>query len=133
MEQKPLSRSRAVDISVFQGLIQNEGRSFSNWGLHRSTTPAVFAEPISYADVQALVRDSARFPGPVNPVGSMLSTSCTFVNDGGTMVCLRKLDEVLGIERDPAGRVVVRVQAGCRLKKTKQLAAGARLGNPVPG
>lgn len=117
MEQKPLSRSRAVDISVFQGLIQNEGRSFSNWGLHRSTTPAVFAEPISYADVQALVRDSARFPGPVNPVGSMLSTSCTFVNDGGTMVCLRKLDEVLGIERDPAGRVVVRVQAGCRLKK----------------
>ena len=33
------------------------------------------------------------------------------------MVCLRKLDEVLGLERDAKGRRVVRVQAGCRLKK----------------
>ncbi len=33
------------------------------------------------------------------------------------MVCLRKLDEVIGIEQDAAGREVVRVQAGCRLKK----------------
>ena len=33
----------------------------------------------------------------------MMSVSSTFVNDGGTMVCLRKLDEVIGIERDAAG------------------------------
>lgn len=45
------------DLPPFQGLIQNEGRSFTNWGLHRSTAPAVFAEPISYGDVQNLVRD----------------------------------------------------------------------------
>jgi FAD/FMN-containing dehydrogenase len=76
--------------------------------LHRATKPAVYAEPISYADVQAIVRDSRRFPTPVNPVGSMMSVSSTFVNDGGTMVCLRKLDEMIGL---------VRVQAGCRLKK----------------
>ncbi|HET6375289.1 MAG TPA: FAD-binding protein [Methylocella sp.] len=105
------------DLPPFQGLIQNEGRSFTNWGLHRSTAPAIFAEPITYGDVQNLVRDEMRFPSPVNPVGSMLSTSATFVNDGGTMVCLRKLDEVLGLEHDSAGREVVRVQAGCRLKK----------------
>ena len=47
----------------------------------------------------------------------MLSTSSAFVNDGGTMVCLRKLDEVIGLEHDAAGREIVRVQAGCRLKK----------------
>jgi hypothetical protein len=47
----------------------------------------------------------------------MMSVSSTFVNDGGTMICLRKLDEVFGIERDASGREVVRVQAGCRLKK----------------
>ncbi|MGQ0445530.1 MAG: FAD-binding oxidoreductase, partial [Beijerinckiaceae bacterium] len=117
MTHKPEFGSQTTDAPLFQGLIENEGRSYSNWGLHRSTTPAVYAEPITYADVQHVVRDVVRFPTPVNPVGSMLSTSSTFVNDGGTMICLRKLDEVIGLERDAAGRVVVRVQAGCRLKK----------------
>ncbi len=111
------NEAQTADLSLFQGLIENEGRSYSNWGQHRRTTPAVFAEPITYADVQSLVRDDARFSTPVNPVGSMMSVSSTFVNDGGTMVCLRKLDEVIGVERDSAGREVVRVQAGCRLKK----------------
>jgi hypothetical protein len=101
----------------FQGIFQNEGRLFSNWGQHRTTKPAVYVEPISYADVQAVARDAKRFPSPVGPVGSIASVTDTIVNDGGTMVCTRKLDEVLGLERDATGRQVVRVQAGCRLKK----------------
>jgi hypothetical protein len=117
MTHKPDFGSQTTDLPLFQGLIESEGRSYSNWGLHRKTTPAVFAEPITYADVQSVVRDDARFPTPVNPVGSMMSVSSTFVNDGGTMVCLRKLDEVIDIKRDRAGREVVCVQAGCRLKK----------------
>jgi FAD binding domain len=117
MTQQPDFGAQTQALNLVQGLIKNEGSSYSNWGLHRSTKPAVYAEPISYADVQAIVRDSARFPTPVNPVGSMLSVSSTFMNDGGTMVCLRKLDEMIGIERDATGREVVRVQAGCRLKK----------------
>jgi hypothetical protein len=101
----------------FHGIIENEGRSFSNWGQSRTTKPAVYVEPISYGDVQAVVADAARFPTPVSPVGSLASVTSTIVNDGGTMVCLRKLDEVLGLETDQKGRRVVRVQAGCRLKK----------------
>jgi FAD/FMN-containing dehydrogenase len=101
----------------FHGILDNEGRVVTNWGQHRSTRPAIYAEPISYADVQAVVRDTKRFPSPVNPVGSIASVTDTIVNDGGTMVCLRKLDEVIGLERDAKGRRVVRVQAGCRLKK----------------
>jgi len=101
----------------FQGIIENERRTRRNWGLSRSTTPAVYAEPISYADVCAAVRDTARFPTPVCPVGSVLSVSDTIVNDGGTMLCMRKLDDVIGLEHDESGRQVVRVQAGCRLKK----------------
>lgn len=107
----------AEQPSLVQGLVVAEGKSYANWGGHRSTTPAVYVEPIDYADVQAVARDSVRFPTPVNPVGSMLSVSATFVNDGGTLVCLKKLDEVLGVETDARGRAVVRVQAGCRLKK----------------
>src|ERR1700704_461569 len=101
----------------FHGILENEGRTYTNWGGSRSTRPAVYVEPISYADVSAIVRDAQRFPTPVNPVGSMASVTDTTVNDGGTIVCLRKLDDVLGLERDGSGRQIVRVQAGCRLKK----------------
>jgi hypothetical protein len=107
----------ATQPAPFHGIVENEGRVITNWGQHRSSNPAVYVEPISYADVQAVVRDAGRFPGPVNPVGSIASVTDTFTNDGGTMVCLRKLDEVLGLERDVVGRQIVRVQAGCRLKK----------------
>ncbi len=109
--QKPDFELQSKNLTLFQGLIQDEGGSYSNWGRHRSTKPAVYAEPITYADVQSVVRDGARFPTPVNPVGSMMSTSSTFMNDGGTLVCLRKLDELIGLERDAADREVVRVQA----------------------
>ena len=101
----------------FHGLLKTEGPVVSNWGLSRTTTPAVYVEPISYADVQAVVRDANRFPAPVHPVGSLLSVTSTLVNDGGTMVCARKLDDILGLEQDETGRKIVRVQAGCRLKK----------------
>lgn len=99
-----------------QGLVIDQGTEYANWGGHRRTRPAVYVEPIAYGDVQAVVRDTKRFPTPVNPAGSMLSVSDTFVNDGGTLVCLKKLDAILGLETDGQGRTVVRVQAGCRLK-----------------
>ena len=101
----------------YQGLLENEGHAYQSWGLTHETRPAVYVEPISYADVQAVVVDPIRFPSPVSPVGSMLSVTRTVVNDGGTLLCTLKLDEILGIETDAAGRSVVRVQAGCRLKQ----------------
>ncbi len=101
----------------FHGILEKDGRAHSNWGLSRTTKPAVYVEPIDYADVQAVVCDTKCFPTPVHPVGSLLSVTSTIVNDGGTMLCTRKLDEVIGLERDALGRHLVRVQAGCRLKK----------------
>jgi hypothetical protein len=100
-----------------RGLIGPLGRSYANWGGHRRTTPAVYVEPIDYADVQTIARDAVRFPAPLRPVGSMMSVTDTIVNDGGTLVCLSKLDDALGLETDARGRRVVRAQAGCRLKK----------------
>ena len=101
----------------FQGLLENEGHAYHNWGLSQETRPAVYVEPISYADVQTVIGDPIGFPSPVSPVGSMLSVTRTLVNDGGTLLCTLKLNEILGVETDAAGRSVVRVQAGCRLKK----------------
>ena len=101
----------------FQGLLENEGHAYHSWGLTHETRPAVYVEPISTADVQAVVGDPIRFPSPVSPVGSMLSVTRTIVNDGGTLLSTLKLNEILGLETDAAGRKVVRMQAGCRLKK----------------
>jgi hypothetical protein len=101
----------------YQGLLENEGHAYHNWGLSYETRPAVYVEPISYADVQAVVVDPIRFPSPVSSVGSMLSVTRTIVNDGGTLLCTLKLNEILGVETDAAGRSAVRVQAGCKLKK----------------
>ena len=109
--------SDSEGVQPFQGLLENEGHVYRNWGLSHNTQPAVYVEPISYADVQAVVRDTRRFPTPVHPVGSLLSVTSTIVNDGGTMLCTRKLDEIVGLELDDTGRHIVRVQAGCRLKK----------------
>lgn len=108
---------KEITTQPYHGIFINDGRKFSNWGSGRSTQPAVYVEPISYADVQAIVRDTEQFPTPVRPVGSMLSVTETVVNDGGTLLCTRKLDAILGLETDDQGRHVIRVQAGCRLKK----------------
>jgi FAD/FMN-containing dehydrogenase len=112
-----MQENQPITKTPFHGLVLDDGRTFTNWGLSRSTRPAVYLEPVSYADVQAAVRDDKRFPSPIHPVGSMHSVTSTIVNDGGTLLCTRKLDEVIGLEHDPTGRQVVRVQAGCRLKK----------------
>ena len=42
-------------IELFHGLLENEGHVYRNWRLSRSTRPAVYVEPISYADVQTVV------------------------------------------------------------------------------
>lgn len=104
-------------MSILHGLQDASGRLRTNWGLSQATRPAVYVEPLTYSDVQAVVRETGHFPSPVSPVGSLASVTGTIVNDGGTMVCTRKLDDILGLERDAVGRQVVRVQAGCRLKK----------------
>ncbi len=126
----PASRGTAADVPAapptpaappptrpFQGLIDAEGHVYHNWGRSQETRPGVWVEPISVADVQAVVGDPVRFPGPVSAVGGMMSVTGTIGNDGGTIVSMRKLDAIHGLERDAAGRQVVRVEAGCRLKK----------------
>ena len=109
-ENKPVTRP-------FHGLLVDNGKVYTNWGLSNSTKPAVYVEPLSDEDVQAVVKDTRRFPSPVSPVGAMLSVSPTVVNDGGTLLCTVKMDEIKGIQTDARGRKIVRVQAGCRLKK----------------
>ena len=129
-----VSKTTLATLRLFKDLISGRRKLFSNWGGHRATRPAVYAEPLSYADVQAVVRDAARFPTPVNPVGSMLSVSSTFVNDGGTLICLQASStRFSALRRDARGRTVVRVQAGLPAEEAQYVAAGARPRDSFPG
>ena len=92
---------------MYQGLLQDNGQSYHNWTLAHSTKPVVYVEPISYDDVCAVVSDPTRFPSPVNPVGSMYSVTETIVNNEGTLLCTKKLDEILGLEKLGLTSVVV--------------------------
>src|SRR5579862_8721655 len=57
--------SQSITSHPFHGIVENEGRTYRNWGLSLATIPAVYVEPVSYADVCAVVRDVSRFPTPV--------------------------------------------------------------------
>ncbi len=83
-----------ITAQPYHGIFINDGRKLSNWGSSRSTQSAVYVEPIGYADVPAIARNTKQFPTPVRPVGSMLSVTDTVVNDGGTLLCTRKLDAI---------------------------------------
>ena len=112
-----------------------------NWNRSRVTTPSRAIEIKTYQDVQAIVRDVCRFPGPVLAVGSMHSVTDAIVNDKGTLMLMSSLSTVLGLEGEGSGSVMVRVQAGCSLKALSlwlaergyELAYQAEIGNATVG
>jgi hypothetical protein len=44
----------------FQGILENEGRVYSNWGLSRTTKPAVYVEPPAEPRWQRFAREYNR-------------------------------------------------------------------------
>ena len=112
-----------------------------NWNRSRVTTPLRAIDIKTYQEVQAIVRDDFRFPGPVLAVGSMHSVTDVIVNDKGTLMLMSSLSSVLGLEGEGSDSVMVRVQAGCSLKALSiwlaergyELAYQAEIGNATVG
>jgi len=112
-----------------------------NWNRSRTTTPARVAEVRTEQEIQAVVRDRLRYPGPVLAVGSMHSMTDALINDGGTLVLMCGLSAILGLEGEAEGRPCVRVQAGCNLitlsrwlaNRGYELAFQAEIGNATVG
>ena len=112
-----------------------------NWNRSRVTTPLRAIEIKTYQEVQAIVRDDLRFPGPILAVGSMHSVTNAIVNDKGTLMLMSGLSSILGLEGEGSDSVMVRVQAGCSLKALSiwlaergyELAYQAEIGNATVG
>ncbi len=81
-----------------------------------STGPAVTVEVSAPSEIQQVLMDPKRYPGPVRPVGSGSSTTRCVTANGGTQLDLSTMNRVLKIERDR-----VTVQPGISLTDLAQI------------
>lgn len=112
------TKMQAITLQPYRSFYFDAERKFVNWHSdHRKMQSAVYVEPLSYADVQAVIRNKEHFPAPIKLINSLLSATKTLINSKGTLLSTQNLDAILGLETDNQGRHLVRVQAGCRLAK----------------
>lgn len=84
----------------------------SNWAGTIHYRPGALVKPTTIAEVQAIVRDSVRYPSPVRAKGSHHSMTGCIVADQGTVLDMTGLDRIIEID---AQRKTLKVQAGARL------------------
>jgi FAD/FMN-containing dehydrogenase len=78
-----------------------------NWDGTWTYRPKVVVTPHTVQDLIAIMRDTARFPSPVRPAGSMHSTARMNGDDGGTLVDMKAMNRILEF-----GPGTVTVEAG---------------------
>ncbi len=107
-----------------------------NWGRDIYSYPAVVVTPKSVEDIVAVMKDKERYPSPVRPVGSNHSTTQCGVADGGTLVVMKQLNEMLAIGEDTvtaqAGALYIDVAEHLE-KAGKQFFVNIELGNLTMG
>eukprot|EP00775_Hariotina_reticulata_P008748 gene8748-8928_t len=82
----------------------------ANWNLTQTSVPAVHVQVSSTEQVVQVCENVSKFPSPVLAVGSLHSVNSCLTNNGGTILNLSGMNNILGLEA--AG---VRVQAGVKL------------------
>jgi len=112
------------------------GTEIHNWGKDIYSIPAVVVTPKSVEEIQQIIRDKAKYPSPVRAVGSNHSTTACAVAEGGTIVNMRELDEILEIGEDSVtaqgGALYIDVALALE-QEGKQLFVNVELGNLTMG
>jgi hypothetical protein len=83
-----------------------------------AAAPAVVARVTTPSEILAVLRDSARYPSPVRPLGSGSSTTRCIAANGGTLLDLSGMKRVLKITQD-----AVTVQPGIPLHELAEVLA----------
>lgn len=83
-----------------------------------TTAPAVVAQATTPSEILAVLRDPARYPAPVRPIGSGSSTTRCITANGGTQLDLSGMKRVLKITED-----TVTVQPGIPLHELAEVLA----------
>ena len=62
-----------------------------------TTSPAQSVYPQTVQELQDILRDSARYPAPVRPMGSCHSLTPCASADGGTIIHMARMNRVVAI------------------------------------
>src|SRR5215472_9480167 len=79
----------------------------TNWFGDIASHPKVVVEATTVDDIVKILKDPDRYPSPVRAVGSNHSTAACGVAEGGTLIKMSKMNQILDIGKD-----TVTVQAG---------------------
>jgi len=82
---------------------------WTNWEESIELKPRRVARPQTLDELVAIVRDQENYPSPVRPAGSRHSTTHCAVTDQGTLLIMRDMDKIVGIDRTA---MTVTVEAG---------------------
>jgi FAD/FMN-containing dehydrogenase len=107
-----------------------------NWGKDIWSNPAVVVTPNSVEELQAIMRDRDTYPSPVRAVGSNHSTTRCAVAEGGTVVRMERLSQILEVGEDSvtAQGGALYLDVATRLEaEGKQLFVNVELGNLTMG
>ena len=74
-----------------------------------TSTPAQLATPTTVAEIQAILRDSGRYPSPVRAMGSYHSLTPCASSDGGTIIRMSGLKRIIHIDRE---KMTITAEAG---------------------
>jgi UDP-N-acetylenolpyruvoylglucosamine reductase len=89
-------------------------RPLKNWGRSYQFTPAIVVEATTFEDVIEAVQDTEKYPTPVRALGNIHTVTEAVVNEGGTVVLMRKLNQIIAVGNDDEGQTVT-AQAGTTL------------------
>lgn len=82
-------------------------RKIGNWSRTQSSEPNTITRPQSVEEIVNILKDSSRYPSPVRAMGNYHSTTACVNSEGGTILDMRRLKNIISIDDDS-----VRVQAG---------------------
>src|SRR5271166_3594930 len=79
----------------------------TNWFGDLVSHPSVIVDANSVADIVAVLKDPAKYPSPVRAIGSNHSTAPCGVVEGGTLILMSSMNQIVRITAD-----TVTAQAG---------------------
>jgi len=107
-----------------------------NWFGSITSTPSIVVEVETVEEIVAIVTDPEHYPGPVRAVGSNHSTTACGTADGGTVIVMRRMDEIIDIGGDTvtaqAGALYIDVNHELR-RHRRQFFVNVELGNLTIG
>lgn len=107
-----------------------------NWFGSITSKPSIVVEVETVEEIIAIVTDTEHFPSPVRAVGSNHSTTPCGTADGGTVIVMRRMDQVIDLSGDTvtaqAGALYIDVNHELRMHR-RQFFVNVELGNLTIG